>query len=59
MGITVQPAEADAVLAIDSNAVLTCPVAHKRLEHISRWRSEIVQAVRRIDESHLAFDNVS
>ena len=39
----VGPAEADAVLVVDSDAVLSCPISGQWFESIPRRRSEVLQ----------------
>jgi hypothetical protein len=45
VGVAVQPAEADAPLVVDAEAVLTFTVPAEGLEAVSRRYTEIVQGV--------------
>jgi hypothetical protein len=40
------PGEADPVLIVDANAVLTSPVSSKGFEAVRRWRPEVVEHSR-------------
>jgi hypothetical protein len=46
VGVLTVQAEADAILVIDSNAVLSRPVAFERFEVISRWKAEFMERGR-------------
>ena len=54
VGLVIGPAKHDAPLIIDANAVEPRPVSAKQLEAIARWRSQVEQRVRCIDEIELA-----
>lgn len=43
-GASLGPPEADAVLAIDANAVLTGAISLQGLEMIPRWKSQVIQS---------------
>jgi len=44
------PLEANAVLIVDSNAVLPCTVSAKRFQMISRWHSQVVKRDRSVQD---------
>jgi hypothetical protein len=47
------PDEADAPLVVDSDAVLSSPVASQAFQPVSRWAPEVLQCVRRVQEEQL------
>ena len=54
VGIASDPAEADAPLVVDANAVLAVPIAFELLEAISGWGPEILEPHRRVDVAELS-----
>ena len=47
------PDEADSPLVVDTNAVLSGPVASESLQSVARWASQVVQGVGRIQHEKL------
>jgi hypothetical protein len=48
--ISVFPAKADAVLVVHANAILPGPISFERLQLISRWRPEVRQDARPVQQ---------
>jgi hypothetical protein len=54
VGVLAIPAEADSILVIDSDAVLTRPVAFERFQVISRWKTEFMKGGRGFELSEFS-----
>ena len=54
VGIALLPAEADAPLVIDANAMLASAIARQSFQPIGRWNPQIVQALSDIELYQLA-----
>jgi hypothetical protein len=48
------PTEADTPLLVDPNAVLTSPAAAEPLKPVSRWTSEVIEGLGRIQHEQLS-----
>jgi hypothetical protein len=57
VGTSSLPSEADPILIVDSNAVLTQPIAAQRLQAIPGWNGELMQCPHPIDLVELAASN--
>jgi hypothetical protein len=48
------PSEANPPLIVDADAVLPTPITRQLLESVSRWASQVIQNLRRIQDQQLA-----
>jgi len=55
ISVILPPFEADSVLVVDSDAVLSLPVAMQFLEPVSRRNSQVVERLGRIEHRQLSF----
>jgi hypothetical protein len=54
VSITALPAEADAPLVVDSDAVQPFAVPNEFLQAVTRWNAEVVKVVRGVNQEQLA-----
>ena len=49
-GVTIFPAEADAILIVHANTVLSSPAAFQRLKVIARWNAQVIERARPVEQ---------
>jgi hypothetical protein len=54
VGVAVPPAEANAPLIVDANAMVASAIAFELFEPIVRWHAEILELLGGVDEAQLA-----
>jgi hypothetical protein len=59
MRVPVLPNEADAVLVVDPDAVLTTPVSAQSLQVVAWKRPQVLESVRRVQHHELALRDAS